>query len=268
LSDIWRKREVWIFLCMIVLVNSLFVVGLNAELLPFRLYNLGRFLLLGLTLATVVFFFRGPAGLRDLVRSLSVWRVNPLWYLLALVWAPMLCTVFLIGKSLLTGTNAFTGVTFGLVTQFGIMRTVVIASFIGEIVWVAYSIATLSKRFGTLGGSLIVGAFWGFWWFPMILLNKGVVPDLPMAQFLGGMLGIATMCGFVYLSSGSGLVVLLLQIMVNTSFLIFPTAPTNGGGLTSLAFAATYLVASMTLFLLFGPRPLFTRRAVAAPVPA
>lgn len=275
MSDVWRKREVWIFLCLIVVVNSLFIIGINSGVLPLRLYNLGRFLLLGLTLASVVFVIRRFAGLRELVSSLSVWRVNPLWYLLALFWQPAVATVFLAGKSLLTGTNAFEALTFALVVQPSIMRTALIASFIGEVVWVAYSIGTLSKRFGMLAGSLIVGGFWTLWWVPMVLFGKGIVPDLPLLPLLIGMLGIATMCGFVYLSSRSGPVVLLLQIVSNTSALIFPLAPTNGGTATYLAFTVTYLVASLTLFVLFGPRPLFGRPRVAAsgqtaeaPIPA
>lgn len=257
MADVWKKREVWIFLCLIVVVNSLFIIGINSGLLPLRLYNLGRFLLLGFTLASVVFVIRRFAGLFDLVRSLSVWRVNPLWYVLALLWAPLVATLFLAAKSLLTGEDAFEALTFGLVQRLPIMRTVLIASFIGEIVWVAYSINTLAKRFGMLAGSLIVGGFWTLWWVPMALFGKGIVPELPLLPLLVSMLGVATMCGFVYLTSRSGPVVLLLQIMVNTTFLIFPVVPTSGGEMTYLAFSATYLLASLALFLLFGPRPLF-----------
>ena len=263
MNEVWKKREVWIFLCLIVVVNSLFIAGINSGALPLRLYNLGRFLLLGATLASVVFAIRRFAGLRELVRSLSVWRVNPLWYVLSLLWAPLIATVFLAGKSWLTGTNAFEAVTLGVVTQPSIMRTAIIASFIGEIVWVAYSIGTLSTRFGMLAGSLIVGGFWTLWWVPMVLFGKGIVPELPLVPLFISMLGIATMCGFVYLSSRSGPVVLLLQIMVNTSFLIFPIVPTSGGNATYLGFSATYLVASVTVFVLFGPRPLFGRGGAA-----
>lgn len=259
MNDVWKKREVWIFLCLIVVVNSLFIAGINSGLLPLRLYNLGRFLLLGFTLVAVVFAFRGFAGLRSLVRSLSVWRVNPLWYVLALLWAPLNATLFLAAESLLTGENAFEGLTFGLVQQLSIMRGVFIAAFIGEIVWVAYSINTLANRTGMLAGSLIVGGFWTLWWVPIVLFGQGIVPELPLVPLLVGMLGIATMCGFVYLSSHSGPVVLLLQIMVNTTFLVFPVVPTNGGNLTYLGFSATYLLASLALFIFFGPRPLFGR---------
>jgi hypothetical protein len=259
LNEVWKKREVWIFLCLIVVVNSLFIGAINSGLLPLRLYNVGRFLLLGITLAVVVFAIRGVGGLRELVRSLSVWRVNPLWYVLALLWAPSLSILFLTGKSLLTGVNAFETVSYDLALRPAMIRTIVIASFIGEIVWVAYSINTLSKRFGMLAGSLVVGGFWTLWWVPMALFGKGIVPELPLFPLLVSMVGVATMCGFVYLSCRSGPVVLLLQIMVNTSFLIFPIVPTHGGTPTYLAFSATYLIAALTLFVLFGPRPLFGR---------
>ena len=263
MNEAWRKREVWIFLFLIVVVNTLFVRGIATGELPVRLYNLGRFLLLGFTLASVVFAFRRIQGLRDLVRSLSVWRVNPLWYLLALLWAPSLSVVVLAAKSLLTGSNAFASVNLGLLMHVGLLRTVVIASFIGEIVWVSYSIDTLSKRFGLLAGSLIVGGFWTLWWVPMVLLGKGVVPELPILPLFVSMLGIATMCGFIYSSSRSGPVVLCLQIMVNVSFLVFPIVPTSGGVATYFAFSATYLVAAISMFVLFGRRPLFGRLPVA-----
>ncbi len=256
MDDIRGRREVWVFLCLIVVVNALFIGGIAADFLPDGLYNVGRFALLGLTLATVVFAFRRTAGLRALIHSLSVWRVNPLWYLLALLWAPTISILVLAAKSVLTDTNAFV-LNTELISRPSVMRTVFIGSFIGEIVWVSYSIDTLSKRFGVLLGAMTVGVFWTLWWVPMVMFGVGITPDLPMLPLLISMLGIAVMCGFVYSSSRSGPVVLLLQIMVNTSFLVFPIVPTSGGNPTYLAFSITYLIAALTLFMLFGPRPLF-----------
>ena len=62
---------------------------------------------------------------------------------------------------------------------------------------------------------------------------------------------------------GSGPAVLVLQIMVNTVFLVLPLTPTMGGELTYLAYSITYLVAAVTVFALFGPRPLFGQPSVA-----
>jgi membrane protease YdiL (CAAX protease family) len=250
------RSEVWMFLVLIVLVNTAFILGIANGLLPLRAYNLGRFLLLGLVLVIVAAAFRGGEGLRALIRPMRVWRVHPGWYLLALFWAPLICAVTLLLKTLLTGGNAFVP-TFEIVSRGSIMRTILIGSFIGEIVWVSYAIGRLSDRFTLLEASLITGLFWTLWWTPIVIFGKGVIPELPLGALFLNMLGIAAMCGFVYSRTGSGLVVLLLQVMVNSSLLVFPVLPTTGGVPTYWAFGVLYVTGVALVYLLFGARPLF-----------
>jgi len=46
----------------------------------------------------------------------------------------------------------------------------------------------------------------------------------------------------------------------NATILVFPVTPTEGGVATYWAFALTYFTAATALFLVFGPRPLGSRR--------
>jgi membrane protease YdiL (CAAX protease family) len=255
-----RAAEVWIFLGLIVLVNVAFISGIHSGILPERLYMLGRFALLGGTLAAVVFIFRGLAGVLELLRPMLVWRVFPGCLLFAVLWAPSLCILFLLGKSLLTGTHALVP-SFETVAMPKIMLTVLIASFVGEIVWVSYAIGQLSKRFTTLVACLIVGSFWTAWWVPIVILQIGVIPDLPLGGLWISMLGVATICGFVYAKTRSGLVVLLMQFTFNSSLLVFPVTPSSGGIPTFWIFSAFYLCVAVLLHVIFGPRPLLRRSA-------
>jgi len=255
-----RAAEVWIFLCLIVLVNVAFVSGIHYGILPDRVYMLGRFALLGGTLGAVVLAFRGWAGVMELIRPMTVWRVSPAWFLFAVAWAPSLCILFLLGKGLITGTHALVP-DFETVAMPKIMLTVLIASFVGEIVWVSYAIGRLSKRFTTLVACLVVGTFWTAWWVPIVILEIGVIPDLPIGGLWVSMLGVATICGFVYTKTRSGLVVLLLQFTFNSSLLIFPVTPSSGGIPTFWIFSAFYLLVAVLLHGVFGPRPLLKRVA-------
>lgn len=251
------RHEVWIFLGLIVVVNTAFVGAIGAGLLPKGLYNYGRFLLLGLTLLAVVLAGSGPAGALDLVRPMARWRLAPGWYLLALGWAAAVAVVVLAGKGLAAGTGlAEVKANLAVVARPRVMATVLIGSFIGEIVWVSYAVRRLSARFTPFVASQIVGVFWTLWWMPMVVLNIGVIPGLPPAALLVNMLGIAAMCAFVYVHTKSGLAVLILQVMVNSIALVLPVMPTTGGVPTYWAYALAYCAGVLALYLAFGPRPL------------
>ena len=137
--------------------------------------------------------------------------------------------------------------------------TLLVSSFFGEIVWVSYAIRKLSETFTQYISALIVGLVWTLWWLPMAIHSYGIIPELPLVALLFNQMGIAVMCAFVYHHARSGLVVLLMQIVFNSTILVFPVTPTEGGPATYWAFALTYFTTATMLFLRFGPHPIIIR---------
>lgn len=254
-----RKYEVWCLLGLIILINAIFVTCIVWDILPKRLYNFGRFLLLGVVLFGGVFLARGWDGVKGLVTPMLKWRRSPLWYLGALFVNAVICGLFLAVKGAVLGTGVFDiGVTFDLVRRPHVLLTVGIGSFIGEIVWISYAVTRLSKQVTSFEAALIVGAVWTAWWMPMVIYNFGVIPNLPFGALLINQTGIALICTLVYIRSQSGLVVLCMQMMFNLTVLAFPVTPLAGGVGTYWAFAGTYFCAALLMFVIFGPKPMLS----------
>ena len=259
-TSLLHDREIWTVLAAIVLGNVAFVYAVSEGLIGTRYYHLGRFLLLGAVLALGVFAFRGWRAPFELLKPLTVWRFNPAWFVLALLWPPLIGALALAGKGLLTG-NGLSEITarFDVAFHPYVFRGVVIGAFIGEIVWVGYALARLGRSASVFVSSLIVGVFWAAWWVPIVVIGIGVIPGIPVWALFLGQTSLAVMCGFVYAHTRSGWVVFALQTSANSSLLIFPVSPESGGVPTYVAFSALYLAASTLLYLRFGPRPLLRR---------
>lgn len=259
-----RDREIWTVLGAIVLANCALVYAISERWLPERVYYNGRFFLLGLVLCAGVFAFRGWKAPFDLLRPLAVWRFHPLWLVLALLWPPAISVLTLAVKGVMLGTglDEISRATLSLALRRDIFPNVLLGALVGEIVWVGYALSRLRRHTTVLFASVIVGAFWAAWWTPIVLLGIGVIPGIPVPALFVAQIGVAIMCGFVYAHTRSGIVVLVLQLSVNCSLLIFPTAPFSGGVPTFIAFGAVYLLASLLLYLRFGPWPLIPWRSI------
>ncbi len=254
-----RKYEIWLFLGIIVAFNTIFVAAIASEVLPRGLYNYGRFALLGALLFAFVFLVHRWNGVVGLLRPLAVWKLPVKWYLLALIWAPLNCVVLLLGKGILTGNGTDEiAASFSLVSRPSIMAVIVVSSLIGEIVWISYAVRRFSERVSYYAAGLLVGVFWTMWWTPIVLYNIGVAPDLPLAGLLLNQTGVALMCAFFYAQTKSGISILVMQVVFNNCIFIFPVLPTTGGVGTYWAFGIVYFLSATGLFLMFGPRPLFS----------
>lgn len=252
-----RKYEVWCFLGLIIVANTLFVSGIVFDVLPQGLYAYGRFALLGAVLLGVVMIARGRAGLDDLLRPLLEWRRPPAWYLFALLWNPAICILVLLGLWAAGAKMPEFAADFSVVTRPTVVMVLIFSSFVGEMVWISYAVRRLARRFTPYVSALIVGTVWTAWWLPMAIYNFGIIPDLPLLALLFNQIGIAAMCTFVYSHTKSGLLVLILQMMFNTSILVLPITPVVGGVATYWTFALTYFSTALLLFVIFGPKPLF-----------
>lgn len=256
--DFLRRYEVWVFLVAIVIANAIFVGAIKAEILPRALYGMGRFLLLGGLLFALVFVLRGLGGVAELLRPMLKWRVSPIWYLVAICWGAGNMILFLVAKGMVMGTGlSEVTATFNVVSRPQVQVSLFVGSFIGEIVWISYAVRKLSEQFTVYVAALVVGVFWTLWWGPMVVLNIGIVPDLPYAALLINQTGVAAVAAFLYWHTRSGLVVLIGQMLFNASLLVFPVAPVTGGIATYYAFSITFFLTALALFLIKGPRPLF-----------
>lgn len=250
-----QTTEVWVFFAAIVVLNALFVFGIAQGWLPKSIFPMGRFLLLGGVLAVVVFLWRGLPSVLDLVRPLTVWKINPLWFVAAVLWPIVFAVVFLELKSLVTGEGwTLNDPGIGMLSSRRLFVTVVIGALIGEIVWVGYAIRSLGYRYSRLLAAVITGTVWGLWWLPMAYFQIGIVPDLSWIGLWMNMIGIAFFCTFFYVLTGSGLVIFLMQFCFNCSVLAFPVLPRSGGALVYEIYSALYMIVGFFFVMVLLPR--------------
>jgi len=249
MKNFTQKYEIWIFLILAPIVNIIFVYITTKGLLSDFAYDHGRFFLLLLLLLVVVLSTRGMSGIIEVFKPMFKWKVNPLWYVFSLLFAFSIATITLVFKSFYTGTEFSSLFELDLLHYKGVI-TFLIWAFVGEVVWVSYSVRQLSKTTTLFYSSQIVGIFWTLWWLPIVFLNISVISDLPVVALLLNMMGAAGMCTFVYIKTKSGICVWLLQFMLNISILILPVSPAVGGAPTYTIFSIIYFV-TMLAFMYF-----------------
>ena len=133
-----------------------------------------------LSLPALLAFFAGPslsgllmtglvhgrAGFRDLFSRLLRWRVEARSYAIALLFAPLLVTVVLLGLMLFS--SAFIP---GIITKndkvvslmFGLSAGLIGGGLLEETGWTGFAVPELRRRYSVLTTGLIVGILWGIW---------------------------------------------------------------------------------------------------------
>jgi membrane protease YdiL (CAAX protease family) len=230
------------FFAAILVLNTVLVTGVAQEWLPAGIFSRGRFYLLALTLASVVLMARGWPAVVDLVRPLTVWRVKPVWFAAAMLLPIVFTVVFLLLKSVVTGTEpVILGSGIEILHRRNLLLSIFISALIGEIVWVGYALRMLRAHMRIELACVITGTVWGLWWLPMLHFGIGIVPNLTFVGLWMNMIGIAFFCAFFYLRTGSGLVILAMQFIFNCATLAF--AVIESGPVVYNSFAALYMLA-------------------------
>lgn len=86
-----------------------------------------------------------------------------------------------------------------------------------ELGWRGYMQMELNKRFPLLKSSLIIGAVWGMWHFPLWFVTglEGTDLILYIIYFLAGIISSSVIIGFIYSRGGNLLYAILLHQMLN-----------------------------------------------------
>jgi uncharacterized protein len=131
-------------------------------------------------------------GPRALFSPLGTWRVGVKWYLAALLLPGGL---FVLAAAI---WNAF-GHTEPLVyppTNAAFVAAAIVFPFGEEVGWRGFALPRLTKRFGPLAASAILGVLWTFWHVPMLTL-QGVRPAL-YCVFVPFMVGGCVLFTWIY----------------------------------------------------------------------
>jgi membrane protease YdiL (CAAX protease family) len=149
-------------------------------------------------------------GLRALFSPLRTWRVGVAWYLAALLVPGGL---FVVAAAI---WNSF-GHTEPLVyppTNAAFVAAAVVFPFGEEVGWRGFALPRLTRRFGPLVASAILGVLWTFWHVPMLTL-QGVRPLLYCA-FVPFMVGGSLLFTWIYRHTrGSLLLAILTHVGVH-----------------------------------------------------
>jgi uncharacterized protein len=113
----------------------------------------------------------GKVGVGQLLRRCLRWRVNLVWYALALFCIPL---AYVLGISFKSGALAALrpGVTW--LIPYGTTVIVLLFGALGEEPgWRGFALPRLQERFGPLVGTLILGSLWVIWHLPVWVFVPG-----------------------------------------------------------------------------------------------
>ncbi|MBL8057997.1 MAG: CPBP family intramembrane metalloprotease [Anaerolineales bacterium] len=213
----------------------------------------------------------GRAGLGDLLRRLTVWRVGLVWYLFALAW-PALLSLATTGLHLLLGGAApdFSRSPFhqlyplppelktvsplAFLPAVFLQQTLLGSSMGEEPGWRGYALPRLLERFGPLWSSILLGALWVVWHLPLSFVAGDAREGSFTAWTALGTIATAVIFTWLYQHTrGSLLLALLLHTAIAVTGLFLPSAAAHPAVGALLTCGAALLLAAASGWLRLTP---------------
>ncbi|SDS07528.1 CPBP family intramembrane glutamic endopeptidase [Microlunatus soli] len=195
----------------------------------------------------------GRAGLAEWLGRFRRWRVDWRAYLAVIAGVPLSLTV--IGLLLSGGRDVQLPAVSVLLVYLPMLALQMVTTGLAEEPgWRDFALPKLQPRFGSLGGSLILGPLWGCWHLPLFLTSWGNWPNVRIVdviEFVGTAMAICIVMTWVFNRTNQSLPLqMILHSSINTYASVvwsgvFPTmdhaAITHGIGITA-GIAALILV--------------------------
>jgi membrane protease YdiL (CAAX protease family) len=194
-------------------------------------------------------FIDGRAGLRALLSRLFTWRVNAVWYGVALLSGAAVMLPTLLALSSMSA--AFLP---GIITSDRRASLVLVSLAVGlsagvfeELGWTGFAIPALRRRYGVVATGLILGIWWSAWHlFPNVWSSRAASGELSMSVFLtatafsvfvGYLTAFRVLMVWVYDRTKSLLVAMLMHLSFTASLLILNPVDISGANLLTYSFA-------------------------------
>ncbi|MBD3276511.1 MAG: CPBP family intramembrane metalloprotease [Candidatus Marinimicrobia bacterium] len=175
---------------------------------------------------TILYLRSGKSGVQRLIKKITIWRVLPRWYAVALampaaITAGTLATLYLFEPSftLQKVESALPGGSFLALPFIFLVNILLGGPLAEEFGWRGYLVPRIQARFGAFISGVMVGIIWVLWHAPLFILGSqgSVVGGIPFLWYLPLITGFSVI--FVYLYNGTGgsvLLCVLFHASINT----------------------------------------------------
>jgi membrane protease YdiL (CAAX protease family) len=195
-----------------------------------------------------------------------LWRVvdyrrirNTIWYL-PVVLLPVVTLAATYGLMVVTGWQFQHQPVLPVTTMLLFVIVFLLAAAGEELGWAGYVMEPLQRRFGALGGNLVLGVIWWALHVPSIV-RSGQGPTLIVLGFFGA-LAFRVLWGWLFNNTGGSVfAIIIVHAVTNVCTSYVPSIPTS-------ANAPVLVVLAVLVTLLWGPRTLSRFRLARRAQPA
>jgi membrane protease YdiL (CAAX protease family) len=193
-----------------------------------------------------------------LLRTLTTWRVNVIWYVTALG-LPIVLTAIVALLSRFLGADS--ALEFAPITP---LAAIVFVFVVGEEMgWRGFAQPQLEKRFSPLVAAVILGVIWGIWHLPNFFVLELPHAEIPIAAFVLYTVGFSVIAAWLLKSSrGSVLIATLFHGASNTFGFLTPSLET---ATRWWLLAGVYCAAALLVVTVYGVQ--LSRNSASANTP-
>ncbi len=274
------QRQVWMDVRYVILTYAIswliwvpgvvWWVGSGSEDLPWWLLVLGLVGAYGPSIAALILTHKdkGAPGVRQLLGGLTVWRVAPGWWGVALFCFPAMLAAAIAIYHFTGGVPGdFQPGAWYFLVPIVLVTALPFGPLGEELGWRGYALPRLQARYSALTSSLIIGVVWTFWhvplfWVPGAALGPWeTVSIASVSTYLVSTIGTAIIFTWLFNNTrGSVLLAIVLHITTNASgrilFAMFPDLTEDAlSSIVVLAIVIKWAVV-VALVVIFGWRKL------------
>lgn len=211
----------------------------------------------------ITWYLEGMAGLKNLYGAYFHWKVPAKWYALALSWKFIMAFIAITLAWLIWDVAPDWVIHDNTWNLFIHMPFIIGIALVEETSWIRFAMTRMQMRFSAFWSAMIVGNCWASWYLPMNLIDIGTPLGVPDWVFHCGVVCLTVLLIWVYNTTRSGTVLLIMQILSNMAFFWVPVLPDEVIPVYRIiAYNWVFVAVAVTILLVFGPENLSRRKRV------
>ena len=183
----------------------------------------------GIIALILTLILNGKSGFRDFVSRIFKWKVNPIYYLFALLMPIVIFMIPLSIELMLGESFPNTIAEYGLIGFiFHYLSRLLLGNYEEEIGWRGFAQHHLQKTYSPIKMSLIIGVPHAIWHIPMFLIESGSIDLLIFLIYTIRVIFFTFLVTWLYSKTQSVLLTALLHVTVNESSLFLAVNTIQG----------------------------------------